>query len=127
MKDAGHQLMSIFGEALECPSVEARDAYLGRVCGADAGLRSKVEELVAANAKLGHFLGGKRSGIAGIQEIIEQRGTIIGPYKLIEQIGEGGMGLVFMAEQKEPVRRNVALKILKPGMDTRQIVARFEA
>ncbi|HLN28275.1 MAG TPA: protein kinase [Gemmataceae bacterium] len=57
----------------------------------------------------------------------EQAGAIIGPYKLVEQIGEGGFGLVFMAEQQQPVRRKVALKILKPGMDTRQVIARFEA
>ena len=54
-------------------------------------------------------------------------GTVIGPYKLLEQIGEGGMGVVYMAEQTEPVRRKVALKIIKPGMDTRQVIARFEA
>ena len=57
----------------------------------------------------------------------ERPGTIIGPYKLLEQIGEGGFGVVFMAEQTQPVRRKVALKVLKPGMDTRQVVARFEA
>src|SRR5581483_10380460 len=57
----------------------------------------------------------------------ERPGTVIGPYKLLEQIGEGGMGLVFMAEQLQPVRRKVALKVLKPGMDTRQVIARFEA
>ena len=54
-------------------------------------------------------------------------GTVIGPYKLLQQIGEGGMGVVFMAEQDEPIRRTVALKIIKPGMDTRQVIARFEA
>ena len=59
--------------------------------------------------------------------IAESPGTFIGPYKLLEQIGEGGFGLVFMAEQQQPVRRKVALKILKPGMDTRQVIARFEA
>ena len=57
----------------------------------------------------------------------EGPGTRIGPYKLLEQIGEGGMGVVYMAEQQQPVRRKVALKIIKPGMDTRQVVARFEA
>ena len=57
----------------------------------------------------------------------EGPGTVIGPYKLLQQIGEGGMGLVYMAEQTEPVRRRVALKIIKPGMDTRQVIARFEA
>ena len=59
--------------------------------------------------------------------ITEQPGTQIGPYKLLQQIGEGGMGVVYMAEQKEPVERRVALKIIKPGMDTRQVIARFEA
>src|SRR5262249_25981798 len=57
----------------------------------------------------------------------ERPGTVVGPYKLLEQIGEGGFGVVFLAEQTEPVRRRVALKVLKPGMDSRQVVARFEA
>src|SRR5208282_5563450 len=61
------------------------------------------------------------------QRIVEGPGTVIGPYKLCEQIGEGGFGLVFMAEQQQPVRRKVAVKIIKPGMDSRQVVARFEA
>src|SRR5207245_7577937 len=61
------------------------------------------------------------------QPISDGPGTVIGPYKLLEQIGEGGFGVVFMAEQLQPIRRKVALKVLKPGMDTRQVVARFEA
>src|SRR5688572_17586569 len=59
--------------------------------------------------------------------ISEQAGTVIGAYKLQQQIGEGGMGVVFMAEQTDPIQRTVALKIIKPGMDTRRVVARFEA
>src|SRR5204863_1257845 len=59
--------------------------------------------------------------------VSERPGTLIGPYKLREQIGEGGMGLVFVAEQQQPVRRKVALKLIKPGMDSRQVIARFEA
>ncbi len=59
--------------------------------------------------------------------LAERPGTVIGPYKLLQQIGEGGMGVVFMAEQTEPIQRTVALKIIKPGMDTRQVIARFEA
>jgi serine/threonine protein kinase len=61
------------------------------------------------------------------QPIAESAGVVIGPYKLLEQLGEGGFGVVFMAEQLEPVRRQVVLKIIKPGMDSRQIIARFEA
>src|SRR5688572_19228644 len=61
------------------------------------------------------------------EPIAERPGTIIGPYKLLEQIGEGGMGVVFLAEQQKPVKRRVALKVIKPGMDTRQVIARFEA
>src|SRR5207253_6497887 len=59
--------------------------------------------------------------------ITERPGSVIGPYKLMEQIGEGGMGLVFVAEQQHPVRRKVAVKVIKPGMDTREVIARFEA
>src|SRR5205807_5321753 len=59
--------------------------------------------------------------------VSERPGTVIGPYKLLEQIGEGGFGVVFMAEQQQPIRRKVAVKVLKPGMDTRQVIARFEA
>src|SRR5262249_40026861 len=77
-------------------------------------------------------LGGEGLGVRGLATVGEQPlregpGTVIGPYKLMEQIGEGGMGLVFVAEQQQPVRRRVALKVIKPGMDTRQVVARFEA
>ena len=61
------------------------------------------------------------------QQVSEQPGTVIGPYKLLQQIGEGGMGTVYMAEQTRPVQRKVALKVIKPGMDTRQVIARFEA
>ena len=72
---------------------------------------------------------GSRSQLTAteIHPITERPGTVIGPYKLLQQIGEGGMGVVFMAEQTEPIQRTVALKIIKPGMDTRQVIARFEA
>ncbi len=105
------------------------DAHLAEACGKDGELRSRVRDLLDANAAVGSFLESPASSsVATVDEPIrEGPGTIIGPYKLLEQIGEGGMGLVFMAEQQQPVRRKVALKILKPGMDTRQVIARFEA
>src|SRR4029079_2603352 len=90
--------------------------------------RAEVEALLEAGDRAGDFL---QSPVAAVtvdhQPLAEPPGTVVGPYKLLEQIGEGGFGVVFMAEQQRPVRRKVALKVLKPGMDTRQVVARFEA
>jgi serine/threonine protein kinase/tetratricopeptide (TPR) repeat protein len=119
---------SIFLASLDRRSPEARAAFLDLACGADANLRARVEELLAAHQAAGNFLGGADNANTTREEFTTERpGTIIGPYKLLEQIGEGGMGLVFMAEQAQPIRRRVALKILKPGMDTRHVIARFEA
>ena len=125
------QLLSIFCEALERPSAQERAAYLDRACGADLALRARVEDLLRAQQRAPNFLEGDSSEHHAVttddEPITEHPGTIIGPYKLMEQIGEGGMGLVFVAEQQHPVRRKVALKVIKPGMDTRAVVARFEA
>jgi eukaryotic-like serine/threonine-protein kinase len=120
----------IFFAAMERESLEARAAYLDEACGADFDLRRRVERLLAAQQNVGSFLDSPAAGptmnVVSI-EMLEGPGTVIGPYKLLEQIGEGGMGIVYMAEQAQPVRRKVALKIIKPGMDTRQVIARFEA
>ena len=118
---------TIFLDALEIASSEARRAYLDDKCTGDQPLRAEVEELLRHHAQIG-----PSSDQPAVDETqaplrIERPGTVIGPYKLMEQIGEGGMGLVFVAEQHEPVRRKVALKLIKPGMDSRQIIARFEA
>jgi serine/threonine protein kinase len=122
MPSTAPQLKTIFGEALEIESPADRAAFMERACGGDASLRAGVDALLQAHQEAGRFL-----DPAGVLPSPETPGTVIGPYKLLEQIGEGGMGLVFMAEQTAPVRRKVALKLLKPGMDTRQVVARFEA
>jgi len=124
-------------------SAEERQQYLDGACAGDAALRAEVEALLEASARASHFLespaaelplplggaGSEARAGATIDDppVTEKSGTMIGPYKLLEQIGEGGFGVVFMAEQTQPVRRRVALKVLKPGMDTRQVVARFEA
>src|SRR5262249_46631237 len=100
-------------------------AYLDEACGSDTGLRAEVERLLRAQAVLGSFHEAPAAPIDALPG--ERAGTVIGPYKLLESIGEGGFGVVFLAEQTEPVRRKVALKVLKPGMDSRQVVARFEA
>jgi WD40 repeat protein/serine/threonine protein kinase/tetratricopeptide (TPR) repeat protein len=120
----------IFDAALEISGEEARSAYLRRACGDDHVLRERIEGLLRAERQLGSFLAVPLPAFAPtITEppLPEKSGMQIGPYKLLEQIGEGGFGIVFMAEQQHPVRRKVALKVLKPGMDTRQVIARFEA
>jgi eukaryotic-like serine/threonine-protein kinase len=122
----------LFWEAAQRAPGEERDAYLARACGEDRALRQRVEHLLQVQPKVESFLEQPFSGPGQLPPIVDEPlaegpGTVIGPYKLLEQIGEGGMGLVFMAEQTQPVRRRVALKVLKPGMDTRQVIARFEA
>jgi serine/threonine protein kinase len=129
MTPAPDDVQSIFGRALEIESAAERAAYLDQACGPDDGLRAEVEGLLAANGRAGEFM--RRPVAAGItgsyEPLTEGPGTRVGPYKLLQQIGEGGMGVVYMAEQEQPVRRKVALKIIKPGMDSKQVVARFEA
>jgi len=108
-----------------------RAAYLDRVCGSDLSLRKRVEALLQAHDELGAFLpDSPKAGAATITldlPISEKPGDTIGHYKLLEKLGEGGFGVVYMAEQKQPIKRRVALKIIKVGMDTREVVARFEA
>src|SRR5271165_5937674 len=128
MNDAKSDAKAIFLEALDCKSADERRRFLEQACGTDLALHARVEELLRAHQDAGGFLGGvDRQDATRDQPIAERPGTLIGPYKLLEQIGEGGFGLVFMAEQQHLVRRKVALKVLKPGMDTRQVIARFEA
>src|SRR5262245_23795670 len=120
----------IFLAALKQPSAEERAAFLDQACGADANLRSQIEALLAEHEQLGSYLEspvGASQRTADEPPLAERPGTSIGPYKLLQQIGEGGMGVVWMAEQAKPVQRKVALKVIMPGMDSRQVVARFEA
>ena len=121
----------IFFQALK-KAPEEREILLAEECGADTRLRAEVEGLLRDHEDAGSFLSGEGPGSAELEAEFgrlkpEQSGEQIGPYKLLEQIGEGGCGAVFMAEQEEPVRRRVALKVIKLGMDTRQVIARFEA
>ncbi len=128
MSDAKTDAKAIFFEALDCKGADELRRFLDQACGTDPLLHGRVEELLRAHQDAGTFLGGpEQHDVTRDQPAAERPGTIIGPYKLLEQIGEGGFGLVFMAEQQQPVRRKVALKVLKPGMDTRQVIARFEA
>jgi len=129
MTDARHaELKRLFEVALELPK-EARATFLDSKCG-DAEMRKRLQAMLAA-ADDQHFLAEptaatQTAATAGAAVLREGPGTRIGPYKLLQQIGEGGFGVVFLAEQTEPVTRKVALKIVKLGMDTRQVIARFE-
>lgn len=129
-------LKSILARALEIKSREERQAYVDQTCAGNDSLRAEVDGLLAAADNAGSFM--NRPPVVAAPEaklaatiigspLQEGPGTIIGPYKLLQQIGEGGFGVVYMAAQERPVRRNVALKIIKPGMDSREVIARFEA
>src|SRR6516225_4469840 len=119
----------IFHQARARIDPEERAAYLEQACGGDAALRATVEALLRADVGASSFMEGPQRDPAATVDVPtgERPGMVIGPYKLLQEIGEGGMGTVFMAEQVEPVRRMVALKLVRPGMDSRQILARFEA
>jgi serine/threonine protein kinase/tetratricopeptide (TPR) repeat protein len=140
---------SIFMAALAMETAPERSVYLDEACGGDQALRQRLEALLASHEQAGSFLGkpvperlaeqlatprppeetGAETPATEYtpRPIVEGQGSHIGPYKLLQEIGEGGMGSVWMAQQQEPVKRLVALKIIKPGMDSRQVIARFEA
>jgi serine/threonine protein kinase/formylglycine-generating enzyme required for sulfatase activity len=141
MISSSETIEQIFSEALRLSSEDERGAYLERACGGDRELRQLVEKLLRAQPKAAAFLEQPfaQPGAELVPEapafgepstfdppMLEGPGTEIGVYKLQEQIGEGGFGVVFMAEQKEPIHRKVALKVLKPGMDTKEVIARLE-
>src|SRR5215469_5336630 len=122
----------LFDEVLALPP-EQRADHLARACANDSPLRQRIEALLQANQDSGDFLepapppATPSRTIAVSVPLTEKPGDVIGRYKIRETLGEGGCGTVYVAEQTEPVRRRVALKIIKPGMDTRSVIARFEA
>jgi serine/threonine protein kinase/tetratricopeptide (TPR) repeat protein len=117
---------SIFLQAVENHSPDEWPKFLDSACGGDQAVRDQVARLLGAHARLDGFMAHPAAPVAE-RPTGDWSGQTIGRYKLLEQIGEGGMGVVYVAEQTRPVRRRVALKIIKPGMDSRQIIARFEA
>lgn len=121
--------LTLFAEALEQADPQARAAFLERACQGDPALRERIDRLLAQHENASAFL---ESSPVQLEPTIdgpatERPDTVIGPYKLLEHIGEGGMGTVWMAQQTEPVKRVVAVKLIKAGMDSRQVIARFEA
>ena len=120
---------SIFAEVVQRHSPAEQAAFLDGACGGNEQLRARIEALIASHEEAGTFLNEPAAPLAPTidSQIKESPGTQIGSYKLLQQLGEGGMGVVYMAEQSTPVKRRVALKVIKPGMDSRQVIARFEA
>lgn len=121
------KVREVFAEALEL-SPDQRVVFLDRACAGDEAVRAEVESLLAAIARSPRFLSAPTGdAIANESAPGEGPGSRIGAYKVLEEIGHGGFGKVYMAEQEQPVRRRVALKIIRLGMDTRAVVARFES
>ncbi|MBN1509833.1 MAG: serine/threonine protein kinase [Sedimentisphaerales bacterium] len=129
MANASQDIKAIFAEAIEKKTAAELAGFLDGACGSDSQLRAEIESLVAAHRDAKPFLRVlvEDSEVVGGNPVTESPGTVVGRYKLLEKIGEGGMAVVYMAEQEQPIRRKVALKIIKLGMDTRQVIARFEA
>jgi serine/threonine protein kinase/WD40 repeat protein len=120
---------AVFLDVLALPDAKAREAYLQEACGDHPDVLGRLRELLTAHEESQGPLDRRPAALGDLLDTAhtETPGTVIGPYKLLEQIGEGGFGVVYLAEQTHPVRRRVALKVLKPGMDSRQVIARFEA
>jgi WD40 repeat protein/serine/threonine protein kinase/tetratricopeptide (TPR) repeat protein len=117
----------IFEGALDIVSREERLGYIKGACGNDVALLDRIQDLLSAHDRAEGFLPESPPELSTVATVSEKPGDKIGHYKLLQNIGEGGCGIVYMAEQEEPVRRRVALKIIKLGMDTKQVTARFEA
>jgi serine/threonine protein kinase len=119
----------IFFEAIDLPTPQARAAFLERACGSDRSRRQRLDGMLAHHFEAGAFMEAPAATAAreAAAAPTDVSGMVIGRYKLLEKLGEGGCGVVYVAEQTEPVRRRVALKVIKLGMDTKAVVARFEA
>jgi serine/threonine protein kinase/tetratricopeptide (TPR) repeat protein len=134
MKSADHSEEVLFREARQRPKGPEREAYLDHACAGNEALRNRLAALLQADESPDPFLEPQVSGLLGQMTTrpapdskVEEAGARIGHYKLLEKIGEGGCGVVYMAEQEEPIRRRVAFKVIKLGMDTKQVIARFES
>src|SRR5262249_2845420 len=129
MSENQPQVDEVFDEALRRAAGPDRARYLDEACGGDLELRRRVERLLRAVSEAGSFLEtpDRDPSPTGDQPAVEGPGTVIGASQLLQRVGEGGMGAGGMAQQTQPVQRKVALKVIKPGMDSRQVLARFEA
>src|SRR5262245_29694418 len=128
MSDRAERAKEVFLEAIEKQAPQQWPAFLDDACADDVDLRAAVERLLRAQAVLGSFHEGPRpwAGETVEERVPERPGTVLGHFNLLEPIGEGGMGSVWMAQQTEPVKRLVAVNLIKAGMHSRQVLARFE-
>src|ERR1051325_10709972 len=134
MAESPQRQKELFLQALDL-APDKRAAFLAQACGGDAALRGEIDAMLQAHGTPDSFLdkpaaalGATVDACCGPEPVdAEGQGAQIGSYKLLQQLGEGGMGVVYMAQQQEPVRRRVALKVIKPGMDSAQVIARFSA
>jgi hypothetical protein len=120
----------IFQVARKISDPDAQAKYLEQICAGDQPLRERVEALLEVHEQEQAVLNSKPTNpppTAEAAPLTERPGATVGRYRLLEQIGEGGMGIVFVAEQEKPIRRKVALKVIKPGMDSESVIARFES
>jgi hypothetical protein len=138
-----NSVRTIFAEALEIKDAQKRAGFVSQACAGDPIMREEIEGLLEAVSEAGSFLPERLAAGEGVATLFQEAsreegvavnmapagklGERIGRYKLLQKVGEGGCGVVYMAEQEEPVRRRVALKVIKLGMDTKQVIARFEA
>jgi len=135
MNDSDQRERELFCEAMEIGSPQEQEAFVRGACRGDEAMLGRLRSLLRAHDSAGDFMRGEeaQSGSPGVDvtermiALSEEPGVVVGRYKLLQRIGEGGFGVVYMAEQREPIKRRVALKIIKLGMDTKQVVARFEA
>lgn len=127
MDSSKQDISELYWRAIKLDDKSQRGAFLDEVCGADHKLRAELERLTEATSEVENFL--ERPLEFESTELftsVEQKGDWVGSYRPLERLGEGGMGVVYLAEQRTPIRRRVALKIIKPGMDSEQVLARFE-
>src|SRR4029450_6405572 len=135
MPPAKDHVKAVCLAALDQANLAARAAFLDQACGPDADLRQRVEALLRAHDRTNllldrpaaDHLDGKQTAIDDATMSDEQPGVVAGRYTLLQRVGEGGRGTVWMAEQTEPVKRLVAVKLIKAGMDSKRVIARFEA